>query len=171
MRRTIRTALAALAIVGATASGWACDIFYPEDYVEPTADQLVAGSDFAFVGRVVGYRFDDGSILEHDITCNVANDDDFEACWQERYRIVNAILSIDEPLRGIGNQARFEDTTSAEGGADCGNQYEEGAWYLVTDFMGGKIVVARYLATRLDAAPTAEQLATWRALLATKSPG
>src|SRR5690348_15466804 len=98
MGRRIRTAFVALALAGVAAHGQACDISYPDDYVEPTVDQLVAGSDFAFVGRVVGYRFDDGSILEHDITCDDVSGDDFNACWERRWRIVNAILSVDVPI-------------------------------------------------------------------------
>lgn len=161
MGRTIRTAILALTLAAATAAGQACDIIYPENYVPPTVEQLVAGS-FAFIGRVVGYRFDDGSILEHDITCSDVSRDDFLACWDQRLRIVNAILSVEAPIRGI-TQPLFEDTTSAEGGADCGNEFGEGGLYLITDYMGGEIVTAGHLATRLEALPSQEQLAAWRA--------
>jgi hypothetical protein len=160
----VRTLLAAVVLAGGVQASRACDVYYPEDFVWPTPADLVRGSTFAFVGRVVGYRFDDGSILEQDITCEGVSGEDFFRCWDERQRIVNAILSVEEPIRGMGDQALFEDTTSAESGADCGNQYEDGGYYLVTDYAGGIVVVARYLATPLSGAPSEADLRSWRSL-------
>ncbi len=154
-RGILRSALLAFAVVvGGTQACVACNLIYPEDYVPPTPAELVARSDVALVGRVVAYRFDDGSLLEHDITCEGLGNEAFHACWDQRVRIVTAILSVEFPIRGIGGQPLFEDVTSAEGGADCGNQYDEGELYLVTD----------YLATQLTEVPDAEEIALWRSL-------
>lgn len=124
--------LAILAFVSVPAT--ACDITYPADYVAPP-EELISQSEAAFVGHVVGYRLDDGSLIEKDVDCEALRSaDDFKACWEKRGTIVSAILSVDIDIRGMNGQQLFEDDRSAEPAADCGNYYADDTIFLVTGF-------------------------------------
>jgi hypothetical protein len=119
------------AVAATPAAG--CDLYYPPDYVAPTNEELISVSRAAFVGHVVGYRLNDGSVIDRDIECE-ANFQDFRSCWDKRDTIVSAILSVDIDVRGMGLRKLFEDDRSAEPGADCGNYYADDTVFLVTGF-------------------------------------
>lgn len=145
--------LAAIAFAAAPAVG--CDIIYPANYVAPTNEQLISKSKAAFVGHVVGYRLDDGSTIEKDIDCEkLSFGEDWDRCWEERGKIVSAILSVDVEIRGMNGMGLFEDDRSPEPGADCGNYYADNTVFLVTGFGPQP----------LDGMPTEITIENWRSL-------
>jgi hypothetical protein len=148
----MRVRFALVVLLLAVPPAHACDLIYPEGYVAPTSEELISQSEAAFVGHVVGYRIDDGTIIEHDINCSGFEGPD--NCWELRQTIVTAILAVDVDIRGMNGQALFEDDRSADSGADCGNDYAQDTVYLVTGFGP----------TLLAALPDQTTVAAWRAL-------
>jgi hypothetical protein len=143
-------------------SALACDLVYDPKYVEPTKDQLIEQSERAFVGRVVAFRRDDGKIQKHDVVCDHAGDfsgEEFSRCWDKRLTLITAILQAEEPIRGFAKGELFEISRSADAGADCGNNFDEGTYYLV--MVGAPL---HFIPDYFDTMPTADKLAHWRSL-------
>lgn len=112
----------------------ACDLIYPDNYVAPTNEENISHSKQAFIGHVIGYRLNDGSVIKRDIVCDVGNIsmEERDRCWAKQDEMISAILSVDVDLRGMEGQKLFEDDKSSDPGADCGNYYADDAYFLVT---------------------------------------
>lgn len=148
-----------LGLVGATTGSIGCDLLPMPNFREPTKDQLIEHSDRAFVGRVVGFRRDDGKVQRHDVVCGQPSQAGFDRCWNERLKLITAILKAEEPIRGFAKGELFEISRSADAGADCGYNFDEGTYYLV--LTGAPL---HFMPDYFDRMPTSEQLAHWRSL-------
>lgn len=155
----MRIFVASLILLATAGSIPACQLVYPDGYVEPTTEEYIVASRVAFWGTVIGLRGTDGEVIYEAIDCYdqgaAATPEGVAACetaYDDR-AMITGILRVDEAIRGIESGALYE-LRRGEGGGACDHYLQVGEQLLVTD---------RNVRWLFDA-PSSEDIEAWRAL-------
>lgn len=142
-----------------TGSTPACQLVFPDGYIEPTTEEYIVESRIAFWGTVIGLRRTDGELIYESIDCYDQGADatpdgvaECEANYDDS-AMITGILRVDEAIRGIESGGLYE-LRRGEGGGACDHYLQVGEHWLVTD------QDVRWLSDK----PLLEEIKAWRAL-------
>lgn len=155
----VRIFVATVILLATAGSIPACQLIYPDGYVEPTTEDYIVASRVAFWGTVIGLRGTDGEVTYEAIDCYDqgadATPEGVAACEAvyDDSAMITGIVRVDKAIRGIESGALYE-LRRGEGGGACDHHLQVGEQWLVTD---------RDVRWLLDA-PSSEDIKAWRAL-------